>query len=171
MKTPISVLRFSVLVAGAVAMAGCTNPLPSSAPSSGGAPTSSSVAAAPTTTSATPSTTPDQAVEASVVRAVQRKLDTDTKYSSSHLKVRKATIVHSHGNDYKGDVYVDTVDGTEHQVPVTVTDDGTHVLVHTEPGAWAWINGSPAQSPTGTPTQTPGGSPTPTTSGSSTPTT
>lgn len=128
-----------MVVAAALAIAGCSSGTNSTADNA------ATIAPASTTESG-----PDMtALTQQVKQSMQGKLSTDPNFEPLKLTVRAVQLVHSQGNDYKGIATVETHKGTQRDVAVAVTFDGTNMVWQTEDGAFLWTrqDGLPPASP------------------------
>lgn len=86
----------------------------------------------------TATVSPSEAAAATVKSSMQHKLDADPDLSPLKLTVVDVLLVNKAGNEYKGIATVTTPEGTDHDVAVDVTADGSNVLWETAPGAFAF---------------------------------
>ena len=73
-----------------------------------------------------------------VAEMLQKKLDTDPTLSPYHLYVNDVTVAHSDGDRYEGIADI-TYNGTQHQVPVEVVNDGDTIVFSIRPGSFAFV--------------------------------
>ena len=82
---------------------------------------------------------PDPAELSSQVQdSMQEMLTTDPNFSDFEMVVVKVQLEEPSGSEYKGVATVKTPRGTERDVPVEVTADGSDVQWRTEPGAFSF---------------------------------
>lgn len=82
---------------------------------------------------------PDPAELSNKVRdSMQETLTNDPNFSDYDMSVVKVTLEQPDGAEYKGVATVRTPKGTERDVPVEVTADGSDVQWRTEPGAFTF---------------------------------
>jgi hypothetical protein len=82
---------------------------------------------------------PDPAELSSQVQdSMQEMLTTDPNFSDFEMVVVKVQLEEPSGSEYEGVATVKTPRGTERDVPVEVTADGSDVQWRTEPGAFSF---------------------------------
>lgn len=74
-----------------------------------------------------------------VQQSMQQTLSTDENFAKYEIKVLKVVVIKEAGNTYQGMATVRTKRGTEKQVPVQVTADGSNVLWKVEPGTFLFV--------------------------------
>ena len=73
-------------------------------------------------------------ISAQVKSSMQESFDSDPKFSNMHLVVTTVVLVRSHDNVYEGMATVISA-RQSHDVPITVTADGSNTIWKTQPGA------------------------------------
>jgi hypothetical protein len=85
--------------------------------------------------------TPDRDELNTKVRdSMQETLTNDPNFSDYEMVVIKVVLEEPSGDEYKGVATVRTPKGTEREVPVEVTADGSDVQWRTEPGAFTFAS-------------------------------
>jgi hypothetical protein len=83
--------------------------------------------------------TPDRAELSDQVReSMQETLTNDPNFSDFEMVVVKVHLDEPSGTEYNGVATIKTAKGTEREVPVEVTADGSDLQWRTEPGAFGF---------------------------------
>jgi hypothetical protein len=78
------------------------------------------------------------AIERRVFTEFQNRLDKDADTARYGMKVRSVSLVKSESRVYKGYVTV-SLDGKSHDIGITVTTDGSNILLETDPFAFSFL--------------------------------
>jgi hypothetical protein len=77
-------------------------------------------------------------IERRVAEEFQERLDNDADTSRYGMKVSSVALIKSGGSSYKGYVTV-TLDGSPHDIGITVTTDASDILLETDPFAFSFL--------------------------------
>jgi uncharacterized secreted protein with C-terminal beta-propeller domain len=77
-------------------------------------------------------------IEETVKNSMQQKFNSDTQFKEWHLSVGHVQVLKESSNKFKGIATV-AHEGTQHDVPVDITVDGSNVIWQVQPGGFMFI--------------------------------